>query len=202
MTRDVRCAIKLIYLVTPDVAGSLSRLALGVSGGVSALWLRDPRATPRDLFDCAVELAPWCHRRGVALMISDHANLARAAGADGVHVGRRSLPIDIVRDTWEGWLGASCHSAGELAEAEAGGADFATLSPVFAVPRKGRALGVDGFLRCRDTTSLPVVALGGIEPATAGPLAGNTAGLAVRRALRDTENPANIARRLREMTDA
>ncbi len=202
MSLDLPSAIRLMYLVSLDTAVPSARLAMCVSGGVTALWLRDPRATPRELFDSAVELVPWCHRRGVALVVSDHVSVARASGADGVHVGRRSLPIHIVRSSWNGWLGASCHTTDELAHAEAAGADYATLSPVFEVPKKGRSLGAEGFIAARESTSLPVVALGGIEPTNARPLSHHAVGLAVRRALRDTEKPANIARCLREMTDA
>ena len=92
-------------------------------------------------------------------------------GADGIH-----LPLDILRE-WcaasgrqsggEGALqlvGASAHSAAEIAEAAALGADYATLSPIFATTCKPGAvpLGIAALAAVCQKSPLPVFALGGI----------------------------------------
>ena len=92
-------------------------------------------------------------------------------GADGIH-----LPLDVLRE-WraasgrqsggEGavqFVGASAHSASELAEAAALGADYATLSPIFATACKPGAvpLGTAALAAVCKESPLPIFALGGI----------------------------------------
>ena len=66
---------------------------------------------------------------------------------------------------------ATAHDASELREAERAGADGVFVSPVFPTrSHEDRAtLGIDGFHRLAQKTSLPVIALGGMtaERATA-----------------------------------
>ena len=93
-------------------------------------------------------------------------------GVDGIH-----LPLDVLRE-WRAAsgrrsapqagavqiVGASAHSASELAEAAALGADYATLSPIFATACKpGVApLGTAALAAACKASPLPVFALGGI----------------------------------------
>ena len=92
-------------------------------------------------------------------------------GADGIH-----LPLDVLRE-WraasgrqsggEGavqLVGASAHSASELAEAAALGADYATLSPIFATTCKPGAvpLGIGSLAAVCQKSPIPIFALGGI----------------------------------------
>ena len=124
-------------------------------------------------------------------------DVALAVGARGVQLGFRSPPLKAIRPHVPGWVGVSCHSAGDLVRAAEGGADFAVLSPVFGVPDKGRPLGLSVFQRLVDEAPLPVVALGGIDAANAAEVRGTGAvGLAVIRALRDADDPGRLARKL------
>ena len=92
-------------------------------------------------------------------------------GADGIH-----LPLDVLRE-WraasgrqsggEGavqLVGASAHSASEIAEAAALGADYATLSPIFATTCKPGAvpLGIAALAAVCQKSPIPIFALGGI----------------------------------------
>ncbi|MFZ0789419.1 MAG: thiamine phosphate synthase, partial [Chromatiaceae bacterium] len=67
-------------------------------------------------------------------------------------------------------VGASCHSAAELARAAALGLDYALLSPVkpTASHPETQALGWDGFAALTDPVPLPVYALGGLDPTDLG----------------------------------
>jgi thiamine monophosphate synthase len=114
-----------------------------------------------------------------------------------VQLGHRSPPAEKIRAFFPGWLGVSCHSADELAAAGRARADYAVLSPFFGVPSKGAPLGPQAFARLAGRTSLPLVALGGIESANAEDARDvGAAGVAVIRALRDAGEPASEARRL------
>ncbi len=154
-------ALRLIYIADLEAAADEERLRDLARGGVTAVWLRAPEATGAELYAGAKRLRDLTRSEGVALLVGDRVDVARAVGAEGVQLGHRAPPIEALRGDYPAWIGTSCHTAGDLARAARGGADHAVLSPVFAVPGKGEPLGVDGFTALRDTVDLPVVALGG-----------------------------------------
>lgn len=116
-----------------------------------------------------------CRARGVLFLVAGDARLARAVGADGLHLPARML----AGPAPEMMLTAACHDAGELARAAALGAAAAFLSPVFATEsHEGAvALGPADFKTLAAAARLPVLALGGVDAAN-GPLLGgeNVAG--------------------------
>lgn len=192
-------ALRLVYIVDEAAARDWRRLDAAVEGGTTAVWLRAPRATGAELYRQARELVRRCQPHGVAVIVGDRADVALAAGAEGVQLGFRSPPVRRVRPWFPNWIGVSCHTEDELASAVRARADYAVLSPVFGVPDKGAPLGPALFRRLRAAVELPVVALGGIELETIQDLEGSgAAGVAVIRALRDADDPAGTARRLRQ----
>ncbi len=194
---DPRAAIRLVYVVDEEAASNLRRLEAVLAAGVTAVWLRAPGATGRALYDLGGSLLPACRRRTAALVIGDRPDVALSLAADGVQLGHRAPPIEAVRGWFPGWIGLSCHEAEDLRRAEAAGADWAVLSPVYDVPGKGRALGLDAFAALRRSVGLPVVALGGITSAGLGRvLEAGADGVAVVRALRDAAHPSRTARAL------
>jgi thiamine-phosphate pyrophosphorylase len=102
------------------------------------------------------------------LLVNDRVDIARAPGADGVHLTARSLPADVVRNICgpEFLIGVSTHSLAEARAARAAGADFVVFGPIFATESK-RAFGEpQGLDKLREVTSelgeFPVLAIGGI----------------------------------------
>lgn len=102
------------------------------------------------------------------LLVNDRADVARAAGADGVHLTARSLPAAVVRDICgpEFLIGVSTHSLGEAQAARAGGADFVVFGPVFETESKRTFGPPQGLAKLREVTreldDFPVLAIGGI----------------------------------------
>ena len=101
------------------------------------------------------------------LLVNDRADIARAAGADGVHLTSQSLPAVEVRRIFgrEFLIGVSTHSLAE-ARAASDGADFVVFGPIFDTESK-RAFGEpQGLDKLRELTSklpeIPVIAIGGI----------------------------------------
>ena len=97
---------------------------------------------------------------GVPLFVSTHVELAAAQGV-GVHLPESAPSIEVVRRSFAGPIGVSCHDAAGLARRR--GADFAVLGPIFDVPGKGAPLGFSGLGGLTSATGLPIYALGGIK---------------------------------------
>lgn len=135
--------------------------------GRVALQLRAKEQAPNDVRRLALALYDLTRPRGVPLLLNTRPDLAREVGAEGVHLPERGPTVAEARALLGpgALVGVSRHDAAGLARAQAEGASFATLSPVFATPDKGIPLGVDGFgaLVARTTASLPVYALGGVR---------------------------------------
>jgi len=194
----LRDALRLLFVLGPEDSRDWRRIETALESGVTALWLRAPEVSGAELYKLGKDLHARCRMRGAALIIGDRADVALALGCEGVQLGQRSPPAHRVRAWFPGWMGVSCHSEGELARAQEAKADYAVLSPVYGVPEKGVPLGPILFGRLRAAVGVPVVALGGIEPDNvAEVVAAGADGVAVVRALRDAEDPAVAARRLR-----
>jgi thiamine-phosphate pyrophosphorylase len=97
-------------------------------------------------------------------------------------------------------IGVSVSTVAEARAAEADGADYLGVSPVFDTPTKRdtpRAAGLEGLRRIRAATRLPLVAIGGIHAGNAAAVrAAGADGLAVVSAIMAAPDPAAAARQL------
>ena len=137
---------------------------------VRAVQLREKDLATRDLYHLAGKLLAVTREAGAALLINDRVDVAMALPADGVHLTRRSLPPKEARELLgpARLIGISCHSLAEVREAVDGGADFVVLGPIFETPSKmpyGAPLTTALLQQARAATTLPVLAIGGINPA-------------------------------------
>jgi thiamine-phosphate pyrophosphorylase len=193
-----------IYLITPDlpvdvlVARTASALGLGTRGtrrswhGHVALQLRAKSLSSAEQLEVALRLRELTMRADVPLFVNDRLDIAQLASADGVQLPEAGVPIARARALLgpHATIGASCHDASGIARAQAQGASFATLAPVFDVPHKGAALGADRFGQLVSSAKLPVFALGGVGPEHAHELiAHGASGLALIRAVYETDDP-------------
>ena len=139
-----------------------------------AVQLRDPQLPGRALIRLGEVLRARTRAIGAALIVNDRLDVAVALGADGVHLGRRSLPVAEAR-RWLGagaWVSRSAHGLDEVAAAAREGASAVLLSPVLASPGKGSPLGLAALGAARrllDASPAPplLVALGGIDASSA-----------------------------------
>jgi thiamine-phosphate pyrophosphorylase len=163
-----------------------------------ALQYRDKSADAARRERDARALARACRAQGVPFIVNDDVELAHAAGADGVHLGRDDGAIAAARARLPGRLvGASCYDRLELAElAVAAGADYVAFGSVFASATKPGAVRapLELFARARGL-GVPLVAIGGITLHNAPQvLAAGADCLAVISDLFDAPDPAARAR--------
>lgn len=134
-------------------------------------WLRhDERLDEAELEKLTVRLLNLCQAHQAILSIGRNVGLARRIGASAVHL-KAAQSVAEARET----LGSSCligqstHSVAEAVRAHEEGADYVTLSPVYASSSKpgyGPALG-PGAIQAATKQGVRVVALGGIGKANA-----------------------------------
>ncbi|MDQ3474605.1 MAG: thiamine phosphate synthase [Acidobacteriota bacterium] len=145
----------------------LKVVTAAVAARVSLIQLREKNLSVRVLFELTAQAAEIIRRSETRLLVNDRADIARAAGAAGVHLNTRSLGADVIRRTFgpDFLIGVSTHSIAE-ARAARNHADFAVFGPVFRTESKekyGAPQGVAKFAEVvRAVTPFPILALGGI----------------------------------------
>ncbi len=186
-----RFSIVVITDHLPDVPERVARALASVPPLRVAVQLRMKQANARDQLSIARELRSITREAGAFLFINDRVDVALAADADGVHLPAAGLgPADVRELMPRGCIGLSCHSARDLAAAAVAGADYATLSPIYAVEGKAPPLGIAGFGAAIAGAALPVYALGGVGPRDLPALlACGARGVAVIRAVMSADEP-------------
>lgn len=126
------------------------------------LQLRDKNLPSAQRLQLAQAMAPAVAAGGGLLMVNDDEALARKVHAN-LHLSSARLRACTTRPPFD-WVGASCHTAEELAQAAALQLDYAVLSPVCKTLTHVQAvpLGWEGFAAHAAATPLPLYALGGL----------------------------------------
>ena len=197
-----------LYLVT-DRRLSLGRstvevVAAAVSGGVTCVQLREKHCSTREFLEEARRVRELLVGTGVPLIINDRLDVALAVGADGVHLGQNDLAIADARRLVGNRMiiGISAESVADAIRAEAEGADYIGVSPVFTTPTKmdtAPPLGLEGLREIRRAVSLPLVAIGSIRHDNAAEvLRAGADGLAVVSAIVSAPCPRTAAAALRQ----
>jgi thiamine-phosphate pyrophosphorylase len=141
-----------------------------IAGGADCIQIRVKQMEDDKLFALAEEFVRACRADNCLSIINDRADIAIAAGADGVHLGQNDLPIEQAFKLQLSPLiiGKSTHSMEQLKAACTQPITYAALGPVFATPTKPSAPPV-GLGYVRDGTSMLAdtgiahVAIGGIK---------------------------------------
>lgn len=138
-----------------------------LSGGARIVQLRAKDAAAKDILSSARVIREAATRSGALFIVNDRADIAMIAGADGVHLGQDDLPVEEARGLLgpEGIIGLSTHGVKEAVEAEALGADYISLGPIFPTRTKKDARaprGLQLLSEVRSAVRLPIVAIGGI----------------------------------------
>lgn len=198
--------------------GDLAEFAdAALAGGVDIIQLRDKGSPGEQQFGpleaqaelAALELIAQAARtHGALLAVNDRADIARAAGADILHLGQDDLPLAIARDIVgpDTLIGRSTHDAEQVMASIAEPVDYFCVGPCWPTPTKpGRPSPGLGLVRktAESATRKPWFAIGGIDhhrlPEV---LSAGARGIVVVRAITAADDPCAAARALKAALSA
>ncbi len=145
-------------------------LAKALGGGARFFQYRDKGASRRERYRRACALRAQIPvsgpERGIFL-VNDDLDIALAAGADGVHLGREDFPVDEARRLAgaEFLIGASAHTVEEARGAQTRGASYLGIGPIFRTATKKDAqppVGPAMVRAVRQAIGIPLYAIGGV----------------------------------------
>ena len=207
--------LRLYAIVDPEHAGghALPDLARALArGGATLIQLRDKMSDTRRMVELAraVKAVLPCD---VPLIVNDRVDVARDAGADGVHLGQDDMSVEEARKLLgpAPFIGLSIKTVEQAEAAPLGILDYVGIGGVFGTTSKNNPnppIGTDGLRRIvrvfRDRIgNFPMCAIAGINACNAADtIAAGADGVAVISALSLAPDPAAAARELRAIVDA
>jgi thiamine-phosphate pyrophosphorylase len=146
-------------------AGNRRDVTCAVAAGVRVVQYRHKEGSTAAMVAEARSLRELC--RGIRFVVNDRVDVALEVAADGVHLGQEDLSYPEARKLLgpEKIIGITVHDVEEARAAEAAGADYLGVSPIFATGTKadaGAPAGVQLVAEIRRRVHLPLVAIGGI----------------------------------------
>ena len=189
---------------TEDFSRLLKLIEAAVAGNVDLLQLREKNLSTLVLYELTTKAAEMMRGRHTRLLVNDRADVARVAGASGVHLTTRSIETSVIRRTFgdEFLIGVSTHSLEQAREARNGQADFAVFGPVFETASKtlyGEPPGLEKLQEvATELAPFPILALGGVTVAnSADCFRAGASGLAAIGLLKDPGALASVAEEIR-----
>ncbi|BDQ29416.1 thiamine phosphate synthase [Helicobacter ailurogastricus] len=164
-------ALKGVYAISDEELTPYDKLPhmleLAIRGGVSLFQLRDKTHSDTELLSLAQDLARLCAKNHVGFIINDRLELALKCHAFGLHLGQEDMPLKEARKRFKGVIGVSCYGDVKRAkEAQDLGADYVAFGACFASSTKpsARTISKEVFIQARAHLSLPLCAIGGLNP--------------------------------------
>ncbi len=164
-----------IYVVTNrKLTGKKSLVSVleeAVRAGVDGVILRENDLLPDELYTLACAVKDLCAGSGARFMVNSSIEVALACGADGVHLGYGSLPLEAARRLMPGkTVGVSIHSVEEGLQAQSGGADYVLAGHIYpTVSKPGQpGKGIEFITLLASAISIPIIGIGGINDRNAG----------------------------------
>tara|TARA_Y100001936_G_scaffold222324_2_gene238127 strand:+ start:14281 stop:14904 length:624 start_codon:yes stop_codon:yes gene_type:complete len=171
--------------------------------GAGCRWVmyRDKAASEATFLSTATGLVSICKEFGAILTVNQRMEVAEAVSSNSLHL-QRSEDVAIGRALLgrSSLIGVSCHSIEDAQAAEAAGADYVTLSPIFETASKpgyGPTIGLGGLAEASAEIDIPLIALAGIFPTNVGDcLRSGADGVAVMGSVMQADNPCQVVTEL------
>lgn len=176
-----------------------------LKGGVTLVQLREKNAPAREVIEIAKKLKKLCHSYDVPLLVDDRVDIALAADLDGVHLGNEDMDVADARKILgdDKIIGSTAKTLDWAIAEEKKGADYLGVGAIFETKThvKTTRTSVDTLKEINQNISIPTVAIGGLNYENIDILKDSGAsGISVVRAIMDSKNPEEDARKLFEKT--
>ncbi|MGM0568786.1 MAG: thiamine phosphate synthase [Elusimicrobiota bacterium] len=193
---------KGIYFIFDPLSWNVSPWEESIRGlfpYLLAVQLRSPAMDLKQISETAKKLVKILSASGLPLIVNNYPRVAAEAGAGGVHLGKKDMPLREAKFVFNGFIGASRHTVKGAREAESAGASYIGAGPVFHTSTKNTRrspIGLKGFEKIKEAANIPVIPVGGIKEQNCGLLKGRTNAVAVSSAINTSYSPDQAARRI------
>jgi thiamine-phosphate pyrophosphorylase len=149
-----------------DILSAFDQL---IQAGVKIVQLREKQLSGSQLSDVAHQLVSRARKHQVRLIINDDIILAAQVGADGVHLGQSDATVQEARQLGISIVGVSAHNVEQAQQAEAEGADYIGVGPIFQSKTKPQRppIGLKKLKEIHEHVSIAITAIGGITESNA-----------------------------------
>ena len=187
-----------LYLVTDRNAlkgkDLLKILPDSVRAGLDMVQFRDKEANDTDFLEAAAKIKDLLKEKQVLFIINDRIDIALAMDADGVHLGREDVPVEVARRILgrRKIIGFSAHSLEEALIAAEKNVDYIAIGAIFPTPVKPDygTPGLEALKQAVKQIKIPLVAIGGINESNIGDVAATgVKRIAVVRAILEAKDP-------------
>jgi len=138
-----------------------------LEGGARLIQLRDKYTSKKELLPVAQQLKELCNAYGALFIVNDYLDIAIASDADGLHIGLDDLPLKTARRLLPigKIIGCSVDNVSQAVIAEAEDADYIAAGAIYPTQSRAEteAIGINILKGIKQETSLPLVAIGGIN---------------------------------------
>ncbi|MEW6609174.1 MAG: thiamine phosphate synthase [bacterium] len=136
-----------------------------IAAGVKIIQFRAKHLTDREFINHALKLRKLT--QGITFIINDRVDITLAVEADGVHLGQDDMPISLARPLLKNKIiGLSTHNFEQAIKATKEKIDYLAIGPIYQTTTKKNAIkpiGPEIIQKIKQITSIPVVAIGGIN---------------------------------------
>lgn len=163
-------AARLYPVISSEFCSGRSPLevfAAAAEGGAKVIQIREKHWDKARICELVRACRPIADRYGVLVIVDDHADVARDAGADGVHIGQDDMSVAEVRAiSPELLIGKSTHNLEELLAAQEEGTDYLNIGPIYPTQTKSVSYPAVGLEKLRELipqVRIPFSVMGGIK---------------------------------------
>ena len=194
-----------LYFITDSTGFSeeefLRRTEAALQGGVTFLQIREKEKTTREYLSLARKVHDLTRKYNVPLIIDDRLDIALAMDAEGVHLGKSDMPIDLARKILgpDKIIGATAKTVPQALEAWQQGADYLGVGAIYPTTTKVKTVltSTDTLRDICNAVPIPANAIGGLNQDNIDVLAGiPIAGICVVSAIMKAEDPKKAAEEL------
>ena len=195
-----------LYFITDSTGFSeeefLRRTEAALRGGVTFLQIREKEKTTREYLSLARKVHELTRKYNVPLIIDDRLDIALAMDAEGVHLGKSDMPIDLARKILgpDKIIGATAKTVPQALEAWQQGADYLGVGAIYPTTTKVKTVltSTDTLRDICNAVPIPANAIGGLNQDNIDVLAGiPIAGICVVSAIMKAADPKKSAEELK-----